>query len=68
MPHPSDGRSVLVELDADRVADLAPLFDDWARSLDELYAGYTDEQLATILDFLEAAAERQRRATGRLTG
>jgi DNA-binding MarR family transcriptional regulator len=66
--HPSDGRRVLVEIDAERVyASMAPFFGDWVRSLDELYAGYTDEQLTTILSFLTEAARRQREATARLT-
>ena len=62
--NPSDRRSVLVEVDAERVfASMAPLFADWVRSLEELYAGYTDEQLETILHFLIEAARRQRQAT-----
>jgi DNA-binding MarR family transcriptional regulator len=67
VPHPKDRRRILVEIDAERVAeDLAPLFADWGRSLDELYAGYTDEQLDTILHFLTESARRQREATARL--
>jgi DNA-binding MarR family transcriptional regulator len=68
IPNPTDRRSVLVEIDRDRVmAGLAPLFADWARELDELYAGYTDEQLELILHFLTEAARRQRQATINLT-
>ena len=63
IPNPSDRRSVLVEVDAERVfASMAPLFADWVRSLEELYAGYTDEQLETILHFLTEVARRQRQA------
>jgi DNA-binding MarR family transcriptional regulator len=66
--HPSDRRSILVEVDADRVyAGMAPLFADWAGSLEELYAGYSDEQLELILHFLTEVARRQREATARLT-
>jgi DNA-binding MarR family transcriptional regulator len=69
LPHPRDGRSILVEVDRERVmASLAPLFADWFHSLDEMWAGYTDEELELILRFLTEAAERQRRATARLTG
>jgi hypothetical protein len=69
VPHPRDGRSVLVEVDRDRVlASLGPLFADWFRSLDELWAGYTDEQLELILHFLKEAARRQQQATAKLTG
>jgi DNA-binding MarR family transcriptional regulator len=63
IPNPSDRRSVLVEVETERVfASMAPLFADWVRSLEELFAGYTDEQLETILDFLTEAARRQRQA------
>ena len=69
LPHPRDGRSILVEVDRERVmASLAPLFADWFRSLDELWAGFTDEELELILRFLNEAAERQQQATARLTG
>ena len=68
IPNPDDRRSVLVEVDAERLyARVAPLFGDWARSLQELYAGYTDDQLEVILHFLTEAARRQQEATARLT-
>ena len=69
VPNPDDRRSVLIEVDAERLyARVAPLFGDWVRSLQELYAGYTDEQLEVILHFLTEAARRQQEATTRLTG
>jgi DNA-binding MarR family transcriptional regulator len=69
VPHPRDGRSVLVEVDRERVmASLGPLFADWVRSLDELWAGFSDEQLELILHFLNEAARRQQQATANLTG
>ena len=49
-------------------ARVAPLFADWARSLQELYAGYSDQELEVILHFLTEAARRQQEATARLTG
>jgi DNA-binding MarR family transcriptional regulator len=68
VPNPGDRRSVLVEVDAERVyAAVAPLFADWVGSLYELYAGYSDEQLEVILHFLTEAARRQQEATARLT-
>jgi len=67
--NPSDRRSVLVEVDTERMyARLAPLFADWVRLLEELYAGYSDEQLEVILHFLTEAARRPQEATARLTG
>jgi DNA-binding MarR family transcriptional regulator len=66
--NPSDRRSILVEVDAERLlAAMVPLFADWVGSLEELYAGYTDEQLELILHFLTEVARRQREATARLT-
>jgi DNA-binding MarR family transcriptional regulator len=68
IPNPGDRRSVLVEVDRERLfASVAPLFAGWAGALEELYAGYTDQQLETILHFLTEAARRQREATARLT-
>ena len=67
--NPSDRRSILVEVDVERMyARVAPLFADWVRSLQELYAGYSDEQLEVILHFLTEAARRQQEATARITG
>jgi DNA-binding MarR family transcriptional regulator len=67
--NPGDRRSILVEVDVERLyARVAPLFADWARSLQELYAGYSDEQLEVILHFLTEAARRQQEATARITG
>jgi DNA-binding MarR family transcriptional regulator len=69
VPNPKDRRSVLIEIDRDRVmASIAPLFVDWVHSLEELYAGYSDEQLETILHFLTEAARRQQEATRGITG
>ena len=47
---------------------MVPLFADWVGELEELYAGYSDEQLELILHFLTEVARRQREATARLTG
>jgi DNA-binding MarR family transcriptional regulator len=65
--HPRDGRSVLVEPMDKRLADLGPLVADWVRSLHGLGEKYSDDELATIIDFLTQAAERQRAATEKLT-
>jgi DNA-binding MarR family transcriptional regulator len=68
VPNPGDRRSVLVEIDRERVfASMAPLFEDWVGSLHELFAGYTDEQLELILHFLNEVARRQQEATSKLT-
>jgi DNA-binding MarR family transcriptional regulator len=66
--HPHDKRSVLVETVPDRLAPLAPLFDDYVARLTDLIKRYDDKELAAIVDFLVEAAARQRDATGKLTG
>jgi DNA-binding MarR family transcriptional regulator len=67
LPNPEDGRSRLVELNRERIAPLAHLFDDLVGSLHELYETYTDEQLELITGFLTEAARRQAEATTRLS-
>src|SRR4029450_1156008 len=63
IPNPDDRRSVLVEVDVERLyARVAPLFGDWVRSLQELYAGYTDEPLEGHLPFLPQAPGARRGA------
>jgi DNA-binding MarR family transcriptional regulator len=66
-PDPDDGRRILITANPARLANLGHLFVDWASALDELYAGYSDEQLATILHFMTQGAALQRQATIRLT-
>lgn len=65
--HPDDGRRVLVELEQGWIAGLAPLFDEFVGALTELCERYTDEQLATIADFLVSSAHTQQESTARLT-
>lgn len=65
--NPADGRSVLIESVADPSAPIGRLFAEWARSLDELYAGYSDSELELILRFMLDATERQRQATAKIT-
>ncbi len=49
---PKDRRRVIVELNAERAAEVMPLFDSFAQAMTELFSHYTNEQLAVILDFL----------------
>ncbi|MFI7639757.1 MarR family winged helix-turn-helix transcriptional regulator [Nonomuraea sp. NPDC049400] len=62
-----DRRRVLVEIDRDLEARMAPLFESFVRGLNELYAGYSVEQLEVILDFLRRSAAIQQEATALLT-
>ncbi|MEP7284768.1 MAG: MarR family transcriptional regulator [Chloroflexota bacterium] len=57
-----DRRRVIVEPDAARLAELAQLFGSLQGTFDDLLGDYTDEQLATITDYLTRAAQRSREA------
>ncbi|MFF4584581.1 MarR family winged helix-turn-helix transcriptional regulator [Streptomyces sp. NPDC001388] len=65
--HPTDKRRVLVELDEDKLAELAGFFEDWARDIVEVCEEFGTEELETVNRFLEAMTEAQRKATARLT-
>ena len=65
--NPHDGRSVLIEAEPDRLAELGPLFADWVRELEALSQKYTDAELTVITGFLTESARRQKDATSRLT-
>lgn len=66
--HPTDKRRVLVELERDRIGDLAGFFEDWARDIVEVCEDFSTEELDTVVRFLTVMAERQRAAAARLTG
>lgn len=63
-----DRRRVLIELDRSRLASFGPLFVDFVQGLERLLAGYTVEQLETILHFMRESTRIQEEATRRLTG
>lgn len=48
---PNDRRRVIVQPILERRADAAPVFGPFASAIESVLAGYTDEQLALILDF-----------------
>jgi DNA-binding MarR family transcriptional regulator len=47
----SDRRRVIVHLVADRARKIGKLFEPLARAMADLYARYSDEQLAAVVDF-----------------
>lgn len=63
VPHPDDGRKVLVEFNAQFAIDNMPRFDDLLRLLREQLDDYDDDQLRTIAGYLRGAATRQMKAT-----
>ncbi|MVU76604.1 MarR family transcriptional regulator [Nocardia sp. ET3-3] len=64
--HPDDGRKVLVEVNEHHMVGGARFFVEFARQTEQLLAGYTDEQLRTILDFSLRITEINHEATARL--
>lgn len=55
---PHDRRRVIVELNQERLAELDQLFHSLQETFRELLEIYSDEQLATIADFLTRAVHR----------
>ena len=66
LPNPADGRSVLVEIVPERLGDGASVFDDFLRSLHDLYEDFSDDELRSVVRFTPEAARRQHAATRRL--
>ena len=66
LPNPADGRSVLVEIVPERLGDGASVFDDFLRSLHDLYEDFSDDELRSVVRFTTEAARRQHAATRRL--
>jgi DNA-binding MarR family transcriptional regulator len=65
---PADGRRVMVEAIADRLAGARSLFASTRRSLAQLWERYSDRDLSVIADFLQQNAERLRSETSKLAG
>jgi DNA-binding MarR family transcriptional regulator len=65
--HPTDKRRVLVELNEDKLAELAVFFEDWARDIVEACEEFSTQELDTVIRFLSVMSERQRAAAARLT-
>jgi DNA-binding MarR family transcriptional regulator len=66
LPNPADRRSVLVEIVPERLGDGASVFDDFLRSLHDLYEDFSDDELRSVVRFTTEAARRQHAATRRL--
>ena len=64
---PADRRRVVVEIVPEGIAEIAEAFDRAGLSADELWAGYSVEQLSVIHEYLVRSAELLRAATARLT-
>jgi DNA-binding MarR family transcriptional regulator len=65
---PSDRRAVLVKARRDRSAEVFRLYGGMNASMDRLLAGYRDDQLEVIADFLHRTTTAGRAATDELAG
>jgi DNA-binding MarR family transcriptional regulator len=65
--HPTDRRRVVVELNEEKLAELAGFFEDWARDIVEACEEFSTEELRTVVRFLSVMSERQHAAAARLT-
>lgn len=67
VPDTQDKRRIAVEIAPDATERFEPLFAPFGAEMAKLYAGYDDDQLAVILDFLDRSAHIQREAMRALT-
>ncbi|MGW1891928.1 MarR family winged helix-turn-helix transcriptional regulator [Streptomyces sp. NPDC002004] len=66
--HPTDRRRVVVELNREKIAELAEFFEDWGNEVVDFCREFTTEELETVVRFLSVASDRQRKAAARLSG
>ena len=65
---PADRRAVLVRVLRDRYGELLRHYTGMNRAMNTLLAGYTDEELEVIADFMRRTAEAGQRASDELAG
>jgi len=61
-PDPADRRKLIVEAASERGGELARRYAPMAKALGQLCSGYSDQELAIVVDFLEQAADAGSRA------
>ncbi|MFE1956012.1 MarR family winged helix-turn-helix transcriptional regulator [Streptomyces sp. NPDC059524] len=64
--HATDKRRVVVELQREKITELAAFFDDWARDVVAACEEFSTEELRTVTRFLAVTAALQRDAAARL--
>lgn len=67
-PHPDDRRRVLVTLQMKAIESGLHLWDHLVRGMHELCDRYTDDELRTVIGFVEAATALTHESTVKLTG
>jgi DNA-binding MarR family transcriptional regulator len=60
---PRDRRRVIVHPDPERARAAGPLYEGMRRAMEDVCAGYTDAELALVLDFAARAGEAARAQT-----
>jgi DNA-binding MarR family transcriptional regulator len=68
VPHPTDGRRSLVEIDPGHLARQQEVFADLVHRLEALGDGFDETELTAVVRYLRAATAAQFEATRRLTG
>jgi DNA-binding MarR family transcriptional regulator len=58
LPHPTDGRRVLIGVDEERLRSYDALFEDFVAAVTEMCGQYTDDELETIISYNTHAAQR----------
>ena len=64
---PADRRAVLVRARRERLPDLLRLYGGMNRSMNQIYAEYSERELEAIADFLERTAKAGKTATDQLS-
>lgn len=64
---PHDGRRLIVQVEVDRLRDIAALFGDLTRRLDEYYANFSVTELIQATEFLTGVTAVQQAATESLS-
>jgi DNA-binding MarR family transcriptional regulator len=64
---PADRRAVVLRVEQNRIRDLLGRYAGMNRGMNEIYAGYDEQELELIADFLSRTADAGRRATDELS-
>ena len=67
-PHPDDRRKILIALDLRSIASGVHLWDHLVKGMHELCDRYTDDELRTLIGFIQAATALTHESTAKLTG
>lgn len=59
VPHPTDGRRLLVEFDPSALEKMIPLYEEFVRSLHDMLSNYDERELAFIERVYNDTADRQ---------